>query len=81
MHLQVRIVAATLLLAALAIGTGTVLLLGYLLAAFSIGVIIFITTRKMIKRIAKARHARLRLLPRSSALTSRTKNEKQRLAA
>ena len=53
MHLQVRIVAATLLLAALAIGTGTVLLLGYLLAAFSIGVIIFIMTRKMIKRIAK----------------------------
>ena len=39
MHLQVRIFAATLLFAALAIGTGTVLLLGYLLAAFSIGVI------------------------------------------
>ena len=81
MHLQVRIVAATLLLAALAIGTGTVLLLGYLLAAFSIGVIIFIMTRKMIKRIASARHARLRLLPRSSAVTSRTNNENQRLAA
>jgi hypothetical protein len=47
-HLQVRIVAATLLLAALAIGTGTVLLLGYWLAAFSIGVIILIMTRKMI---------------------------------
>ena len=50
MHLQVRIVAATLLLAALSIGTGTVLLLGYLLAAFSIGLIIFIMARKMIKR-------------------------------
>ena len=81
MHLQVRIVAATLLLAALAIGTGTVLLLGYLLAAFSIGAIIFIMTRKMIKRIASARHDRLRLLPRSSAVTSRTNNENQRLAA
>ena len=81
MHLQVRIVAATLLLAALAIGTGTVLLLGYLLAAFSIGAIIFIMTRKMIKRIAGARHDRLRLLPRSSAVTSRTNNENQRLAA
>ena len=66
MHLQVRIVVATLLLAALSIGTGTVLLLGYLLAAFSIGVIIFIMTRKMIKRIADARPA-LRLLLRSAA--------------
>ena len=66
MHLQVRIVAAVLLLAALSIGTGTVLLLGYLLAAFSIGVIIFIKTRKVIKRIADARPA-LRLLLRSPA--------------
>jgi hypothetical protein len=57
---QVRIVAATLLLAALAIGTGIVLLLGYWLAALSIGVIIFIMTRKMIKRIATARRAGLR---------------------
>jgi hypothetical protein len=69
-HLQVRIVAAAVLLAALAIGTGTVLLLGYLLAAFSIGVITFIMTRKMIKRIANARLARVRLVPRSSAVTS-----------
>ena len=81
MHLQVRIFAATLLLAALAIGTGTVLLLGYVLAAFSMGAIIFIMTRKMIKRIASARHARLRLLPRSSTLTTRKNNENQRLAA
>ena len=81
MHLQVRIVAATLLLALLAIGTGTVLLLGYLLAAFSIGVIIFMMGRKMIKRIADARLTRLRLLPRSSAIISRTNNENQRLAA
>ncbi len=81
MHLHVRIVAATLLLAALAIGTGTVLLLGYLLAAFSIGVIIFLMTRKMIKRIATARLGRLRLLPRSSTLTSRTNDENQRRAA
>ena len=55
MHLQVRILAAMLLLAALSIGTGTVLLLGYLLAAFSIGVIIFIMARKMVKRIADPR--------------------------
>ena len=81
MHLQVRIIAATLLFAVLAIGTGTVLLLGYLLAAFSIGVIIFIMTRKMIKRIADARLASLRLLPRSATVTSRTKDENQRLAA
>ena len=81
MHFQVRIVAAMLLLALLAIGTGTVLLLGYLFAAFSIGVIIFIMGRKMIKRIADARLARLRLLPRSSAIISRTNNENQRLAA
>ena len=80
MHLQVRIVAATLLLA-LAIGTGTVLLLGYLLAAFSIGAIIFIMTKKVIKRMASASHGRLQLLPRSSAVTSRTNNENQRLAA
>ena len=79
MHLQVRIVAATLLLAALSIGTGTVLLLGYLLAAFSIGVIIFIMARKMIKRIADTRPA-LRLLLRSPAVTSRTNNENQRAA-
>ena len=81
MHLQVRIVAVALLLAALAIGTGTVLLLGYVLAAFSIGVIIFIMTRKTIRRIASGRPARLRLLPRPSALTTRTNNENQRLAA
>ena len=80
-HLQVRIVAATLLFAVLAIGTGTVLLLGYLLAAFSIGVIIFIMTRKMIKRIADARLASLRLLPRSATVTPRAKDENQRLAA
>ena len=81
MHLQVRIVAATLLLAALAIGTGTVLMLGYLLAAFSIGAIIFIMTRKMVKRMANVGDDSLRLLPRSSAVTSRTNNENQRLAA
>jgi hypothetical protein len=80
-HLQVRIIAATLLLAALAIGTKTVLLLGYVLAAFSIGSILVIITRKMIKRLANARFVRLRLLPRSSAVTSRTNNENQRLAA
>ena len=49
-----------LLLAVLAIGTGTGLLLGYLVAAFSIGVIIFIMARKMIKRIADARLASTR---------------------
>ena len=81
MHLQVRIIVATLLLAVLAIGTGTVLLLGYLLAAFSSGAIIFIMTRKMIKRIANARLARLQLLQRSSAVTSRTNDENQRFAA
>jgi hypothetical protein len=81
MHFQVRIVAAMLLLALLAIGTGTVLLLGYLFAAFSIGVIIFIIGRKMIKRIADARLARLRLLPRSSAIIFRTNKKNQRLAA
>ena len=80
-HLQVRIVAVTLLLGVLAIGSGTVLLLGYLLAVFSIGVIIFIMARKMIKRIADARLGGLRLLSRSSAVTSRTNNENQRLAA
>jgi hypothetical protein len=65
-HLQVRIVAAMLLLAALSFGTGTVLLLGYLLAAFSAGVIIVIMARKMIKRVAGARPA-LPLLLRSPA--------------
>jgi hypothetical protein len=55
-----------LLLAALSIGTGTVLLLGYVLAAVSIGVITFILARKLIKRIADARPA-LRLLLRSPA--------------
>ena len=81
MHFQVRIVAAMLLLAVLAIGTGSVLLLGYLFAAFSLGVITFIMARKMIKRIADARLSRPRLLPRSMAGTSRTNNENQRLAA
>jgi hypothetical protein len=80
-HLQVRIIAATLLLAALAIGTGTVLLLGYMLAAFSSAAILFIITRKMIKRLANSRLARPRRLPQSSAVTSRTNDEDQRLAA
>ena len=81
MHLQFRIVVAMLLLAVLAIGTGTGLLLGYLVAAFSIGLIIFIMARKTIKRIADARLARPRLLPRSPAPTSGTNNDDQRLAA
>ena len=66
MHLQVRILAAMLLLAALSIRTGTVLLLGYLLAASSIGVIVVMMARKMVKRIADARPA-LRHLLRSPA--------------
>ena len=57
------------------------LLLGYLVAAFSIGLIVFIMARKMIKRIADARLARPRLLPRSPAPTSGTNNDDQRLAA
>ena len=82
MHLQFRVVVAMLLLAVLAIGTGTGLLLGYLVAAFSIGLIIFIMARKMIKRIADARLARPRLLPRSPAPTTGTNNnDDQRLAA
>lgn len=81
MHLQVRIAAAMLLLGVLAMSTGTVLLLGYLLAAFSIGVIIFMMGRKVIKRIADARLARLRILPRSPTVTSSTDNENERLAA
>jgi len=76
MHLQVRIVLAMLLLAVLAIGTGTALLLGYAFAAFSIGVIIFI----MASRIADARLARLGVLPRAAA-TSGTNNDEHRLAA
>jgi hypothetical protein len=70
-----------LLIAALAIVSGTVLLLGYVLAGFSLGVIIFIMARKMIRRIAHARLAKVGLAPRSSVVTSRTNNENQRLAA
>ena len=66
MHLQVRILAAMLLIAALSFGTGTLLLLGYVLAAFSIGVIVFIMARRMVKRIADARPA-LRHVLRSPA--------------
>ena len=66
MHLQVRIVGAMLLLAALSIGTGTVLLLGYLLATVSMAVITFILARKMLRRMADARPA-LRLLLRPPA--------------
>lgn len=81
MPLQFRIVVAMLLLAVVAIGTGTGLLLGYLVAAFSIGLIIFIIARKMIKRIAHTRLARPPLLPRSPAPISGTNNDDQRLAA
>ena len=81
MHLQVRAISTTLLLAVLAIGTGTVLLLGYLLAGLSIGVITFIMARRMVRRIADARPARRRRLPRSSAVTSRANADNQRLAA
>ena len=55
-----------LLIAALSFGTGTLLLLGYVLAAFSIGVIVFIMARRMVKRIADARPA-LRHVLRSPA--------------
>ena len=81
MHLQGRIVVATLLLAVLAIGTGTGLVLGYLFAGFSIGAIMFIMARKMIRRIADAGLATPRLLSRSPAATSETTNDDQPLAA
>jgi hypothetical protein len=51
-----------LLIAAASFGTGTLLLLGYLLAAFSTGVIAFIMARKMVKQIADARPALRHLL-------------------
>jgi hypothetical protein len=70
-----------LLLGLLALGTGTVLMLGYLLAAFSVGVIVVIMARKTMKRIADARLSRPRLLPRSAAVVSRRDDEQQRLAA
>jgi hypothetical protein len=80
-HLQVRIIAALLLLGVLAIGTGTVLLVGYLFAAVAMGVIMFIKTRRMIKRIADARRATGRLSPPSGAATIAGSNDHPRLAA
>lgn len=79
--MQMRIVAAMLLLAVLAISTGTVLLLGYVLAAFSGGVILFVMGRKMTRRIANARYSRLRLVSRSTAPDSGTSLERERPAA
>jgi hypothetical protein len=70
-----------LLLAAIAIGTGSVLLLGYLLAAFAIGVIVFIKAGKMIKRIDDARIARPRVLPQWQARRGRADAADQRRAA
>jgi hypothetical protein len=72
-----RIVAAMVLLAVLAISTGTVLLLGYVLAAFSGGVIVFVMARKMTRRIANARYSRLRLVTRSPARASGTNREER----
>jgi hypothetical protein len=80
-HLQVRIIAALLLLGVLAIGTGTVLLVGYLFAAGAIGVIMFIKARRMIKRIGDSRLATRRLSPRSRPVISAKNNDKPRLAA
>jgi hypothetical protein len=69
-----------LLLAVLAIGTGSVLLLGYLLAALSLGVILFIKARKLTRRIGDARLGRPRLVSRLPVM-SRSTNENPRRAA
>ena len=81
MHLHARIVGAMVLLAVLAVGTGSVLLLGYLLAAISIGVILFLMAGKMIKRIRDARLGRPRFVSRFPTVTFRAINESQRRAA
>jgi hypothetical protein len=74
-------VAAMVLVAVIAIGTGSVLLLGYLLAAASIGTILFIIARRTIKRVRDARLASPRLLARSRAVSRRVDNERQPRAA
>jgi hypothetical protein len=70
-----------LLLGVLAIGTGSVLLLGYVLAAASLGVILFIMARKVTRRIGDARLAKPRLVSRLPAVMSRSNNDNPRRAA
>ena len=81
MHLHAGIVGAMLLLAILAVGTGSVLLLGYLLAAASLVAILFLMAGTMIKRIRDARLGRPPLVSRFPAVTSRANKESQRRAA
>lgn len=81
MNLQLRIVAAMVVLALLAITTVPVLVLAYVFAALSLGAIVFILGRKSIKRIADARLSRPRRFPRPSNVTSGTKDGNGRLAA
>lgn len=81
MYLHVKSVAAILLLAMLATGTGSVLVLGFLVASFSFAVILFVMARKMIRRITDARRARPRLSSQLHAVNSRRNNENQRVAA
>lgn len=81
MNLQLRIVAAMVVLALLAITTVPVLVLAYVFAALSLGAIVFILGRKSIKRIADARLSRPLRFPRPSSGASGSKDGKGRLAA
>ena len=81
---QTRIILALLLLAALAIGTGSVLLLGYFLAASSIAVMLVVAGRKVFKRLSDARLGRSPLLrhsPRSVESGRQPDTDESRRAA
>ena len=81
MNLQTRIILVLLLLAAIALGTGSVLLLGYVLAGASLVVMLGVFGRRLVKRLLDARLGRPGLLPRPGTPKRETSRQDGRRAA
>lgn len=81
MNLQTRIILALLLLAAIALGTGSVLLLGYVLAGASLAVMLGVFGRRLVKRLLDARLGKPGLLSRPRTARRESSRQDERRAA
>lgn len=79
--MQLRIISAIVLLLMVAIATGSVLVLGYAFAAFSLGVVFYILGRKLMRRIGDARLANPRLSRAPRPTVPGGDDESERIAA
>lgn len=80
-NFQTRFVFAMLLLAGIAISTGSVLLLGYLLAGSSLAMMLAVLIRRVGQHILDARIAKPRIVPRPRAVARESSQHDTRRAA